>query len=263
MIRALYSAASGMTAQQMNVDNIAHNLANANTTGFKARRAQFQDLIYQTVVQPGSASGQQTTVPTGLQVGLGTRTSSNEILFTQGSFAQTDNPLDMVIQGKGFFQIRRASGELAYTRSGAFHLDKDGNIVTQDGDPLEPQITIPSAALQISIAQDGTVSYTLPNQAAAQQAGQIQLATFVNPAGLNSIGGNLYMPTDSSGDATVGTPGGQEGLGTVLQGYTEQSNVSVVEEFINLIVAQRGYEANSKVVKAADDMYQQINNLTR
>jgi flagellar basal-body rod protein FlgG len=263
MIRALYSAASGMTAQQMNVDNIAHNLANANTTGFKARRAQFQDLIYQTVVQPGSASGQQTTVPTGLQVGLGTRTSSNEILFTQGSFAQTDNPLDMVIQGKGFFQIRRASGELAYTRSGAFHLDKDGNIVTQDGDPLEPQITIPSAGQQISIAQDGTVSYTLPNQAAAQQAGQIQLATFVNPAGLNSIGGNLYMPTDSSGDATVGTPGGQEGLGTVLQGYTEQSNVSVVEEFINLIVAQRGYEANSKVVKAADDMYQQINNLTR
>ncbi len=263
MIRALYSAASGMTAQQMNVDNIAHNLANANTSGFKARRAQFQDLIYQTVVQPGSASGQQTTVPTGLQVGLGTRTSSNEILFTQGSFAQTDNPLDMVIQGKGFFQIRRASGELAYTRSGAFHLDKDGNMVTQDGNPLEPQITIPSAALQISIGGDGTVSYTLPNQAAAQQAGQIQLATFVNPAGLNSIGGNLYMPTDSSGDATVGTPGGQEGLGSIMQGYTEQSNVSVVEEFINLIVAQRGYEANSKVVKAADDMYQQVNNLTR
>jgi flagellar basal-body rod protein FlgG len=263
MIRALYSAASGMTAQQMNVDNIAHNLANANTAGYKMRRAQFQDLLYQTVVQPGSAAGQQTSVPTGLQVGLGTRTSSNEIIFTQGSFAQTDNPLDMVIQGKGFFQIRRPSGELAYTRAGAFHLDKDGNLVTQDGDPLEPQITLPSATQQISIGQDGTVSYTLPGQAAAQQAGQIQLATFVNPAGLNSIGGNLYMPTDASGDATVGTPGGQEGLGTVLQGYTEQSNVSVVEEFINLIVAQRGYEANSKVVKAADDMYQQVNNLTR
>src|SRR6266496_1165771 len=263
MIRALYSAASGMTAQQMNVDNIANNLANANTTGYKMRRAQFQDLMYQSVVQPGSAAGQQTVVPTGLQVGLGTRTSSNEILFTQGSFAQTDNPLDMVIQGKGFFQIRRSSGELAYTRAGAFHLDKDGNIVTQDGNPLEPQITLPSASQQVSIGLDGTVSYTLPNQNAAQQAGQIQLATFVNPAGLNSIGGNLYLPTDSSGDATVGTPGGQEGLGTVLQGYTEQSNVSVVEEFINLIVAQRGYEANSKVVKAADDMYQQVNNLTR
>jgi flagellar basal-body rod protein FlgG len=261
MLRALYSAASGMTAQQLNVDNIAHNLANANTNGFKARRAQFQDLIYQTVVQPGSASGQQTVVPTGLQVGLGTHTSSNEIIFTQGSPTQTDNPLDMAIQGKGFFQIRRPSGELAYTRSGTFHQDKDGSLVTQDGDPLEPQITIPSAAQQISIGLDGTVSYTLPNQAAAQQLGQIQLANFVNPAGLNSIGGNLYMPTDSSGDATVGAPGGQEGLGTIMQGYTESSNVSVVEEFINLIVAQRGYEANSKVVKAADEMYQQVNNL--
>jgi flagellar basal-body rod protein FlgG len=263
MLRALYSAASGMTAQQLNVDNIAHNLANANTTGFKARRAQFQDLIYQTVVQPGSASGQQTTVPTGLQVGLGTRTSTNEILFTQGSPTQTDNALDIVIQGKGFFQIRRPSGELAYTRAGGFQMDKDGNVVTQDGNPLEPQITIPSAAQQISIGADGTVSYTLPGQAAAQQAGQIQLANFVNPAGLNSIGGNLFVPTDSSGDPTVGVPGGQEGLGTLMQGYTESSNVSVVEEFINLIVAQRGYEANSKVVKAADDMYSQINNLTR
>ena len=263
MIRALYSAASGMTAQQLNVDNIAHNLANANTSGYKMRRAQFQDLLYQTVVQPGSASGQQTTVPTGLQIGLGTRASSNEIVFTQGSFSQTDNPLDLVIQGKGFFQVRRPSGELGYTRSGAFHSDRDGNIVTQDGNPLEPAINIPAAAQQVSIALDGTVSYTLNNQSAAQQAGQIQLANFQNPAGLNSVGGNLYLPTDASGDATVGTPGGQEGLGTVLQGYTENSNVSVVEEFINLIVAQRGYEANSKVVKAADDMYSQINNLTR
>jgi flagellar basal-body rod protein FlgG len=263
MIRALYSAASGMSAQQINVDNIAHNLANANTSGFKARRAQFQDLMYQTVVQPGSASGQQTVVPTGLQIGLGTRTSSNEILFTQGQFAQTDNPLDLVIQGKGFFQVRRPTGELAYSRSGAFHVDRDGGIVTSDGNPIEPAITIPQNALQISIGADGTVSYTVPGQSAAQQAGQIQLANFPNPAGLNSLGGNLYSPTDASGDATVGVPGGQEGLGTVMQGYTEQSNVSVVEEFINLIVAQRGYEANSKVVKAADDMYQQVNNLTR
>lgn len=263
MIRALYSAASGMSAQQINVDNIAHNLANANTSGFKARRAQFQDLMYQSVVQPGSASGQQTVVPTGLQIGLGTRTSSNEILFTQGQFAQTDNPLDLVIQGKGFFQVRRPTGELAYSRSGAFHVDRDGAIVTSDGNPIEPAITIPQNALQISIGADGTVSYTVPGQTAAQQAGQIQLASFPNPAGLNSLGGNLYSPTDASGDATVGVPGGQEGLGTVMQGYTEQSNVSVVEEFINLIVAQRGYEANSKVVKAADDMYQQVNNLTR
>ena len=263
MIRALYSAASGMTAQQMNVDNIAHNLANANTVGFKTRRAQFQDLLYQSVVQPGSASGQQTVVPTGLQLGLGTRASSNEIIFSQGNFSQTDNPLDMVIQGRGFFQVRRPSGELAYTRAGAFHLDRDGNVVTSDGSPLEPQITLPPDAQQISIAQDGTVSYTQPNQTSAQQAGQIQLANFQNPAGLNSLGGNLYAPTDASGDPTVGTPGGQEGMGTVMQGYVEQSNVSVVEEFINLIVAQRGYEANSKVVQAADQMYQQVNNLAR
>jgi flagellar basal-body rod protein FlgG len=263
MIRALYSAASGMTAQQMNIDNIAHNLANANTTGYKMRRAQFQDLLYQTVVQPGSAAGQQTVVPTGLQVGLGTRTASNEIIFTQGDFSQTDNPLDLVIQGKGFFQVRQPSGELAYTRAGNFHLDRDGNVVTADGNQIEPQITIPPNAQQISIAQDGTVSYTLPGQTAAQQAGQIELANFQNPAGLNSLGGNLYTPTDASGDATVGVPGGQEGLGTIMQGYTEGSNVSVVEEFINLIVAQRGYEANSKVVQAADNMYQQVNNITR
>lgn len=263
MIRALYSAASGMTAQQLNVDNIAHNLANANTTGYKMRRAQFQDLLYQNVVQPGASAGQQTVVPTGLQVGLGTRTSSNEIVFTQGNFAQTDNPLDLVIQGRGFFQIRRASGDLAYTRSGAFHLDREGNMVTSDGDALEPQITIPAEAQSITIATDGSVSYSLPGQTASQLAGQIQLANFQNPAGLNSIGRNLYLPTDASGDPTTGNPGGQEGLGTLLQGYTEQSNVSVVEEFINLIVSQRAYEANSKVVKAADDMYQQVNNLTR
>jgi flagellar basal-body rod protein FlgG len=261
MIRALYSAASGMNAQQMNVDNIAHNLANANTTGFKSRRAQFQDLMYQTVVQPGSASGQQTTVPNGIQVGLGTRPASNEIVFTQGAFSQTGNPLDLVIQGNGFFQIRQPAGDLAYTRAGAFQMDKDGNIVTPDGNLLQPQITIPSAAQAISIAQDGTVSYTLPGQTASQQAGQIQLATFANPAGMNSLGGNLYSPTDASGTPIVANPGGTEGLGTILQGYTESSNVSIVDEFINLIVAQRGYEANSKVVKAADDMYSQVNSL--
>jgi flagellar basal-body rod protein FlgG len=263
MIRALYSAASGMTAQQLNVDNIAHNLSNANTVGYKMRRAQFQDLLYQNMVQPGAQAGQQTVVPTGLQVGLGTRASSNEIVFAQGNFSETGNPLDMVIQGKGFFQIRRPSGDLAYTRAGTFHLDRDGNFVTSDGDPIEPQITIPPDAQSITIAADGTVSYVQPGQTAAQTAGQIQLANFQNPAGLDSIGRNLYIPTDASGDATIGTPGGQEGLGTLLQGYIEQSNVSVVGEFINLIVSQRAYEANSKVVKAADEMYQQINNLTR
>jgi len=263
MMRALYSAASGMTAQQMNVDNIAHNLANSNTVGFKMRRAQFQDLLYQNLVQPGASAGAQTVVPSGLQLGLGTRAASNEIIFAQGNFSSTENPLDMVIQGRGFFQVRRPSGDLAYTRAGTFHLDRDGNLVTPDGDPMEPQITLPSDAQSVTIAGDGTVSYTQPGQSTTQLAGQIQLANFPNPAGLSSIGRNLYTPTDASGEPTVGNPGGQEGIGTLLQGYVEQSNVSVVEEFINLIVSQRAYEANSKVVKAADDMYQQVNNLTR
>jgi flagellar basal-body rod protein FlgG len=263
MIRALYSAATGMSAQQTNVDNIANNLANANTAGFKSRRAQFQDLIYQTMVQPGTAAGQQTTIPTGLQLGMGTRTSSNEIIFSQGNFSQTNNPLDLVIQGNGFFQVLQPTGQIAYTRDGSFQLDKNGNLVTSTGNMVQPQITIPSNAQGINIATDGTVSYTLPGQKASQLAGQLQLAIFQNPAGMNSIGQNLYLPTDASGDPIVAAPGGQEGVGTLLQGYTEQSNVSVVDEFINLITAQRAYEANSKVVKAADEMYQQVNNLTQ
>ena len=263
MIRAMYSAGSGMNAQQMNVDNIAHNLANANTVGFKMRRAQFQDLLYQNLVQPGAASGSQTIVPSGLQLGLGTRPISNEVILTQGNFVTTNNPLDMVIEGKGFFQVRRPSGELAYTRAGQFHLDRDGNIVTAEGDPIEPQITLPPEAQGVSIGRDGTVSYMLPGQSNAQLAGQIQLANFTNPAGMSGIGHNLFIPTDASGEPTIGNPGGQEGMGSLLQGYVEQSNVSVVEEFINLIMSQRAYEANSKVVRAADEMYQQINNITR
>lgn len=250
-----------MNAQQLNVDNIANNLANANTTGYKERRAQFQDLLYQNMVQPGAAAGQASVVPVGLQLGLGTKSVSNEVIFTQGNFTETDNPLDLVIQGNGFFQVLRPTGDLAYTRDGSFQLDKDGNVVTANGDLLQPQITIPAAAQSITIAADGTVSYLLPNQAQATKAGQIQLAGFQNPAGLNSLGSNLYQPTDASGAPTVANPGGPEGLGSLLQGYTEQSNVSIVEEFINLIVAQRAYEANSKVVKAADEMYQQVNNI--
>jgi len=261
MIRALYSAGSGMTAQQMNVDTIANNLANANTTGFKTRRMQFQDLLYQNFVQPGSSAGSQTLVPSGLQIGMGTRAASNEVIFTQGSFQETDNPLDLVIQGKGFFQVRVPSGETAYTRDGNFQLDKDGNLVDASGNPVIPNITVPAQAQSIAIAADGTVTYTQPGQTASQTAGQIQLANFANPAGLNSIGNNLFKPTDASGDPTVGNPGGQEGLGTLLQGYIENSNVSVVQEFINMIVSQRAYEANTKVVKAADEMYQAVNNL--
>jgi flagellar basal-body rod protein FlgG len=261
MIRALYSAASGMTAQQLNIDNIANNLANANTTGYKTRRAQFQDLLYQNMIAPGSSAGQSSVVPTGLQLGLGTKASSNEIIFSQGAFEATSNPLDMVIQGRGFFQIKQASGQNAYTRAGSFHIDATGSLVTSDGDLLQPQITIPATAQSINIGADGTVSYSLPGQTQAQNAGQITLANFQNPAGLNSLGRSLYLPTDASGDATIGTPGGTEGLGTLQQGYLEQSNVSVVDEFINLITSQRAYEANSKVVKAADEMYQQANNI--
>ena len=261
MIRALYSAASGMNAQQMNVDNIANNLANANTNGFKMRRTQFQDLLYQSYVQPGAAAGSQTIVPSGLQIGLGTRPASNEIIFSQGNFQQTDNPLDLVIQGKGFFQVLLPTGQLAYTRDGGFQFDKDGNIVTSSGNPLQPQITIPAQAQNVTIAPDGTVTYTQPGQSAAQIAGQIQLANFANPGGLNSVGQNLFMQTDASGDPVLGNPGGQEGLGQLMQGYVEGSNVSVVEEFINMIVSQRAYESNSKVVTAANQMYQQINNV--
>jgi len=252
-----------MNAQQANVENIANNLANSNTSGFKARRAQFQDLLYQNVVQPGTPSGQQTITPTGLQLGLGTKAASNEIIFTQGDFSQTSNPLDLVIQGNGFFQIQLPSGQLAYTRDGEFQLNRDGNVVNSNGQLLSPQITVPPNAQNITIANDGTVAYTVPGQTTAQNAGQIQLAMFINPAGLNGVGQNLYLATDASGDPIVANPGGTEGLGTLLQGYTEQSNVSVVNEFVNLIVSQRAYEANSKVVKAADEMYQQMNNLTQ
>jgi flagellar basal-body rod protein FlgG len=263
MIRALYSAASGMSAQQLNVDTIANNLANANTTAYKARRTQFQDLVYQNLVQPGTAAGQQAMVPAGLQVGLGTKPSSNEIIFSQGSFSETDNPLDLTISGAGFFQILQPSGQIAYTRDGSFQLNATGNIVTAAGNLLDPAITIPAQAQAITIANDGTVSYTLPGQSATQVAGQIQLANFQNPAGMNGIGGNLYLPTDASGQPSVGAPGSSVGVGTLMQGYQEQSNVSIVNEFINLIAAQRGYEANSKVVKAADEMYQQVNNIAQ
>jgi flagellar basal-body rod protein FlgG len=213
MIRALYSAASGMVAQQTNVENIANNLANANTNGFKARRAQFQDLMYQNMVQPGAAAGQQTTVPAGLQLGLGTRSASNEMLFTQGAFSETGNPLDIVIQGKGFFQVQLHSGALAYTRNGTFQLDKSGSLVTADGNPVQPQITLPPQAQSIVVASDGTVSYSLPGQTNTQQAGQLQLANFQNPAGLNSLGNSLYQPTDASGDPAVGIPVARRGWG--------------------------------------------------
>jgi flagellar basal-body rod protein FlgG len=260
MFRSLYTAASGMTAQQTNLDNVANNLSNANTAGFRKRRVQFQDLVYQNVITPGAANTQQ-TVSAGLQIGLGTRTAATEVLQSQGDFQQTGNPLDLAIQGNGYFQVMTPSGQTAYTRAGSFHLDSQGNIVTADGDPLQPSLTIPADATSITVGADGTVSITQPGQTASQQIGQIQLATFPNPGGLNSVGNNLLLPTSSSGDAITGNPGGSEGLGTLVQGSLEQSNVNTVEEFIQMILAQRSYEANSQVAKAADQMFQETNQL--
>jgi len=263
MLRALYTAASGMVAQQMNLDNIANNLANSSTAGFYGRRLQFSDLVYQNLVMPGAAATQQTTIAAGLQVGLGTMPQASEVVQTQGNFTQTGNPLDLAIQGLGFFQVTLPDGTIAYTRAGSFHLDAQGNIVTSDGNPLQPNITIPANSTTITIGSDGTVSVTQTGQTAAQQVGSIQLAMFPNPGGLNSVGNNLFLQTTASGDPIVGQPGAAEGLGTLQQGMLEQSNVDIVSEFVNMIVAQRAYESNARVVTSADQMLQDLTNIGR
>jgi len=261
MFRALYTAASGMNAQQLSLENIANNLANANTVGFRSRRLQFEDLMYQNIVVPGSAMTQQTTIPAGLQIGLGTRPASSEVIDTPGNLTSTGNQLDVAIQGNGYFQVLTPTGQLAYTRDGSFHLNQQRQLVTGDGNPIQPAITIPANATSVSIGEDGTVSVTEPNQSQAAQVGSIQLALFPNPGGLMGIGGNLFVPTTASGDPLVGAPGSAEGLGSLQQGMVEESNVSVVEQFIQMILAQRSYEANSKVVQAANQMLQQLNNV--
>jgi flagellar basal-body rod protein FlgG len=263
MIRALYTAASGMTAQQMNLDNIANNLANSSTTGFQQRRVAFSDMLYQSTTAPGSAATSQTTNVAGLQVGLGVRPTSTETMQTQGDFNTTGNPLDMAISGGGFFQILLPNGQTGYSRAGSFRPDSQGVVVTSDGNPLQPSITIPPDATNVTIGADGTVSVTQPGTTQASQVGQIQLATFVNPGGLNSVGNNMYLATTASGDPIIGNPGGAEGLGTLQQGALEESNVSVVDQFVQMIVAQRSYESNSRVVKAADEMLQQLNQLSQ
>lgn len=262
MIRALYTAASGMSAQQANLDTVANNLANSATAGFRRRRLQFEDMIYQNMITPGSPESQQTTAA-GLQIGLGTRSAATEMVMTQGDFNQTGNNLDLAIQGAGFFQITRPDGTIAYTRAGNFHRNNQGTIVTAEGDTLLPSITIPSNATNITISQYGVISATIPGQSTPSQLGTIQLATFANPGGLNSIGGNLFQQTGSSGNAITDVPGGNTGMGTLQQGYLENSNVDVVAEFVQMILAQRAYESNSKVVHVADDMYSQINNMVR
>jgi flagellar basal-body rod protein FlgG len=262
MLRAMYTAASGMEAQQLNIDTIAHNLANINTSGFKLRRAQFQDLLYQNMRQAGASNTASTEIPVGLQVGLGTKPVATEINFAQGDFSATNNPLDIVIQGQGFFQIRQVNGTIAYTRNGSFHLNREGTLVTSEGDQLDPQITIPQDQVAITVGSDGTVSVVRAGQTQPEQIGRLEIATFPNPAGLQSIGKNLFVQSQSSGEPVTGTPG-ENGLGSLLSGYTEQSNVSVVEEMVNMIISQRAYEANSKVIRTADEMFTQANNVVR
>jgi flagellar basal-body rod protein FlgG len=263
MIRALYTAASGMTAQQLNLDNIANNLSNSSTAGFQQRRLQFADLLYQNTTAPGAAASSQTTVASGLQLGLGVKPTNTEIIQQQGDFNSTGNPLDLAVSGAGFFQILLPSGQTGYTRAGSFQLDAQGNLVTQDGNAVQPSIVIPANATSITIGADGTVSILQPGQSQATQVGQLQLAMFTNPGGLNSVGNNIYLETTASGNAIVGVPGGTDGLGSLQQGMLEESNVSVVDQFVQMIVAQRSYESNSRVVKAADEMLQQLNQLSQ
>ncbi len=251
-----------MSVQQTNLDVIANNIANVNTNGFKRSRADFQDLMYQTLRLQGAQTEGGNIVPTGVQIGLGAMLSSVEKIFQQGDYQKTENELDVAIEGKGFFQITLPSGDKAYTRAGAFKTDANGRIVTSDGYPLEPNLTVPAKTLSISIEADGTVSAQVQGQSSAQQLGKLELATFINPAGLNAIGKNLFMETDASGTPTTGNPG-QNGIGSVLQGYLEQSNVNVMQEMINLIIGQRAYEVNTKAIQAADEMLQMANNLRR
>jgi flagellar basal-body rod protein FlgG len=262
MLRTLSIAASGMQAQALNIDVIANNLANVNTAGFKRSRADFQDLLYQTLREAGSESADGSQVPTGLQVGHGTRPVATQKIFLQGDYQHTQNELDMAIEGDGFFQILQPNGDLAYSRAGTFKLDSEGRVVTSDGYLMEPEITVPTDSLSISIGTDGTVSVLQAGESEHSVIGSIELARFVNPAGLSSIGRNLYLPTSASGAVTTGTPG-QDGLGTIGQGYVEMSNVSVVDEMVNMITAQRAYEINSKSIQAADDMLQIANNIKR
>ena len=262
MIRALYTAASGMNAQQTNIDNIAHNLSNVNTTGFKKARVEFQDLVYQQVKSPGSPTSTTGEAPVGMEVGLGTRPIATARDFGSGNLRATNAPLDIAIQGKGFLQVTLPDGQLAYTRAGALHLSQDGQLVTAEGYPIEPAVTIPQDAVSVSISKDGIVSVQIAGQSAPQQVGQIELAAFQNPAGLLAMGSNFYTNTTASGEPTTGVPG-LDGLGTVQQGFLEESNVSVVEEMINMILGQRAYEANSRVVRAADEMLQQVNQMGR
>ena len=258
-MQALRTAATGMSAQQLNVEVISNNIANMNTVGFKKQRAEFQDLLYHTIERAGAQSSEQgTIVPAGVQIGGGVKAGSVYRITEQGSVTNTGNQYDLAIEGRGFFQVLMPSGETAYTRAGNFSLNADGQLVTEDGYQIQPAITVPNDATSIAVSKSGQVQAIRAGQTDAEIVGQIELATFVNEAGLDAIGDNLLMETAASGPANTGTPGG-EGFGTLLQGYTEASNVDAVTEITALIVAQRAYEMNSKVISAADEMLQAAN----
>jgi flagellar basal-body rod protein FlgG len=262
MVRSLYTAATGMIAQQMQIDTTSNNIANVNTIGYKKQRAEFADLMYQTTEYAGNSTSDTTTSPTGIEVGLGVRPTAISKQYTQGNFKETGNPLDMAITGNGFFQIELPDGTTAYTRNGSFKLDADGNIVNSDGYKMVPNITIPADATQISIGTDGTVAVLQAGQTEMSQVGQIEIANFVNPAGLHSLGDNNLINTTASGDALVSTPG-LDGAGQLRQNFVEMSNVQLVEEMTDLIVGQRAYEANSKAITTSDEMLQTVNGLKR
>ncbi|OSN01727.1 flagellar basal-body rod protein FlgG [Lonsdalea populi] len=257
MIRSLWIAKTGLDAQQTNMDVISNNLANVSTNGFKRQRAVFEDLLYQTVRQPGAQSSEQTTLPSGLQLGTGVRPVSTERLHSQGNLEQTENTKDIAINGQGFFQVLLPDGTTAYTRDGSFQLDANGQMVTSSGYQVQPAITVPDTAISMTVARDGVVSVTEQGQAAATQIGQLTLSTFINPTGLQSLGENLYQETQSSGAPTESTPG-QNGSGVLYQGYVETSNVNVAEELVDMIQVQRAYEINSKAVSTSDAMLQRL-----
>ena len=257
MIRSLWIAKTGLEAQQTQLDVISNNLANVSTNGFKRARAVFEDLLYQTLRQPGAASSQQTTIPSGLQIGTGVRPIATERIFTQGSLQKTENPLDLAVNGQGFFQIQMPDGTLAYTRDGAFQRDSTGQVVTSSGYPLSPAITVPSTALTVTVSRDGIISITQTGTAGATTLGNIQLASFVNQGGLQSVGENLFVETASSGTPTPNTPG-TNGTGLINQGYVETSNVNVAEELVQMIQTQRAYEINSKAVTTSDQMLSRL-----
>ncbi len=256
---ALWTAKTGLDAQQTRMQVISNNLANTNTTGFKRDRAVFQDLLYQTIRQPGAQSSQDTQLPSGLSTGTGVRVVSTEKLFTQGNLSRTDDQMDLAIQGRGFFEVLTPDGTLAYSRDGSFQVDSQGQMVTATGYALQPGITIPEGATGITIGQDGTVTAALPGQAAPAQLGAIGLTDFINPSGLEAKGGNLYAETAASGAPLQGTAG-IGGLGTLIQGSVETSNVNVVEELVSMIETQRAYEISSKAISTTDGMLQYINN---